>query len=134
MMLYDGAIRFARQGREALAAGDLETSCEKLLRAQRIVLELQNGLRPEVNRALCEQMSRLYTFAYNRLVEANLKRETKRIDEALQVLEHLRETWGMLLEKLRQERSTIVAAAKAPVSPAVPPQDSPVGVSLSVEG
>lgn len=99
MMLYDGAIRFARQGREALQQGDLETSCEKLLRAQCIVLELQNGLRPEVNPHLCEQMASLYTFVYYRLIDANLIHDATPINEALQVLEHQRETWRLLMEK-----------------------------------
>ena len=66
LMLYDGAIRFSTQAREALAKSDFETSCEKLLRAQRIMLEMRNGLRPEVNLELCEQMAALYDFVYNR--------------------------------------------------------------------
>lgn len=134
MMLYDGAIRFARQGREALAAGDFETSCEKLLRAQRIILELQGGLRPEVNPSLCEQMSNLYTFAYNRLLDANMKRETAKIDEALKVLEHLRETWRLVLEKLQNERPPVLSSAVAPAIAPSQTQNSSVGVSLSVEG
>lgn len=127
MMLYDGAIRFARQAREALHAGDLTTSCEKLIRAQQIVMELQNGLRPEVNPELCAQVGGLYTFVYNRLVAANLKRDVGKLDEALQILEHLRETWRLLLEKLRE----------TPPSPAVRGSSGDAGQAascLSVEG
>lgn len=126
LMLYDGAIRFARQARAALECGDIETSCEKLLRAQRIVLEMQNGLRPEVNQTLCEQMSQLYTFVYNRLVDANLTRNPTLIDEALQVLEHQRETWQLLMDKIRGG-DTPGPAVTGSV------QDG-VGESLSVEG
>ncbi len=126
LMLYDGAIRFARQARVALERVDIETGCEKLLRAQRIVLEMQNGLRPEVNPTLCEQMSQLYTFVYNRLVDANLTRNPTLIDEALQVLEHQRETWQLLMDKIRSEAmpDSVVAGGV---------QDG-VGESLSVEG
>ncbi len=102
MMLYDGAIRFARQARETMEKGDIETSCEKLLRAQNIVLELENGLRPEVNPELCRQLSGLYTFIYNRLVDANMKRDVALVDEALSILEHQRETWRLLMDRARE--------------------------------
>ena len=98
LMLYDGAIRFARQAREAMGRSDWETSCEKLLRAQRIVAEMETGLRPEINPTLCEQMASLYGFIHRRLVHANMKRDTAAIDEALRILEHQRETWRMVVE------------------------------------
>jgi len=126
LMLYDGAIRFSTQAREALGKSDFETSCEKLLRAQRIVLEMRNGLRPEVNASLCERMAALYDFVYNRLVDANMKRDPAAIDEALQILEHQRETWQMLIEKIRREGASPTGAE--------PEADEPVAASFSVEG
>lgn len=128
LMLYDGAIRFTRQAREAMERKDLETSCEKLLRVQRIMLELENGLRPEVNPDLCRQMSSLYSFVYDRLVEANMKRDVALVDESLQVLEHMRETWCLLLGKLREAK-----AAPAATPPTRPASTAGVGEALSIE-
>jgi len=108
LMLYDGAIRFARQGREAIERKDYETSCEKLIRAQEIISAMQNGLRPEVNPELCGQLSALYNFIFRRLIDANTKRDVAAIDEAVRILEHQRETWVMLMEKIRE----ITAEAK----------------------
>lgn len=105
MMLFDGAIRFTRQAREAIERSDLSTSCEKLLRAQKIVLEMEKGLRPEVNPTLCAQMASLYQFIYQRLVEANMRRDLKALDEALAILEHQRETWQLLMQKLASARA-----------------------------
>jgi len=104
LMLYDGAIRFASQAREAIQARDIERTHDLLTRAQRIVLEMQNGLRPEVNPELCNRMSALYTFVYRKLVEANVNKDLQALDGALRILNHMRETWVMLIEKLRQER------------------------------
>jgi len=132
MMLYDGAIRFARQAREAMLGKDLETACEKLLRVQRIVTEMKNGLRPEIQPELCEQLAGLYNFVYWRLVEANVRHEPSFIDEALKILEHQRETWRMLLEKVQSANASI----RAPGSTATqgPPRaDSSKHQSLSVE-
>lgn len=103
LMLYDGAIRFAQQGKEALIARDLENACEKLLKAQRIISEMKNGLRPEANPAICEQLGKLYGFIYWRLVEANTKHDPAIVDEALQILHHQRETWRLLMDKVQKE-------------------------------
>lgn len=111
LMLYDGAIRFGRQAREALTARNFELSCEKLLRAQQIVTALQDGLRPEVNPQLCKQMSDLYQFIYGRLVAANTRHDATALDEALQILEHQRETWRMLMEKTREAATPPIQSA-----------------------
>lgn len=102
-MLYDGAIRFCRQARDAIGRKDIEGSYNLLTRAQNIVLEMQNALRPEVAPEVCEQMSALYGFIYRRLVEANVNKDVKAVDDALRILEYQRETWVMLLEKLSAE-------------------------------
>lgn len=160
LMLLDGAMRFSKQAREAIENRNFETSCDKLIRAQRIVVQLQNGLRPEVNRELCEQMASLYGFIYNRLVDANLKHEVKPIDEALVILEEQRDTWRLVIDKLRKEnpggvetvpsqasesRPTTVLPSKgnatpvrkAPASRQPDPSSEPspnLGGSLCVEG
>jgi len=106
LMLYDGAIRFGRQARDALTARNFETSCEKLLRAQQIVTAMEDGLRHEVNAQLCRQMAELYQFVYGRLVAANIQHDVTALDEALQILEHQRETWRLLIEKTRESTPT----------------------------
>jgi flagellar protein FliS len=100
LMLLDGAIRFAQRGKEALEKGDIEGAFNGLERAQRIVLELGNGLRREVNPKLVDQMAALYDFIYRRLIDANLHREVQAADDALRILRHQRETWAMLTRKL----------------------------------
>lgn len=132
MMLYDGAIRFARQAREAMLGKDLETACEKLLRVQRIVTEMKNGLRPEIQPELCEQLAGLYNFVYWRLVEANVRHEPAFIDEALKILEHQRETWRMLLEKV-QSANASVRAPGSTTTQGPPRGDSSKHQSISVE-
>jgi flagellar protein FliS len=103
LMLYDGAIRFCRQARDAIGRKDIEDSYNLLTRAQNIVLEMQNALRPDVAPELCEQMAALYGFIYRRLVEANVNKDVEAVGDALRILEYQRETWVMLLEKLSAE-------------------------------
>jgi flagellar protein FliS len=100
LMLYDGSIRFARQARDAMGRRDFDESCEKLIRAQRIVVEMQQGLRHEVNPELCAQLNALYQFVYERLVEANMRQDVIALDDALRILDHQRETWRLLIARL----------------------------------
>lgn len=104
LMLYDGAIRFATQGREAVERRDFEQIYEKLSRAQRIVLEMQSGLRHEVNPELCARMSALYHFIHRKLVNGSMLRDVAEIDDALRILKLERETWALLVDKLARER------------------------------
>ncbi len=103
LMLLDGAIRFATRGGQALQERDYEASFNALDRAQRIVLELNNGLCREVNPPLVDQMAALYGFVYRRLVDANVTHDLQAIQDALKILRHQRETWAMLIDKIRRE-------------------------------
>lgn len=103
LMLYDGAIRFATQGRDALEVKNYEVSFERLNRAQKIVLEMQSGLNHDVNPSLCAQMASLYDFVYRKLVDACIEHDVTAVDDALKILHHQRETWVMLIDRLTQE-------------------------------
>jgi flagellar protein FliS len=96
LLLFDGAIRFAEQGKAALEGKRFDVSFDKLSRAQSIVGELQNGLRHDKDPETCHRLDALYTWCYMQLVEANVSHEVEKIDGALRVLQYQRETWQML--------------------------------------
>jgi flagellar protein FliS len=140
LMLWDGALRFAEQGREAILKKDIEGSYHALTRAQRIIMELTTSLKHEVNPELCRNLSSLYNFIYRRLVDANLQRDVKLVDDALEIMRHQRETWVLLMDKLAKEKLATAqenhaavatndfelpkmpAPAPAPAAPAAPAQ------------
>lgn len=131
LMLLDGAVRYAERGRKALQQHDLEGAFNGFERAQRIVLELNNGLRREVNPRLVDEMAALYDFIYRRLIDANVHREIQAVDDALLILRHQRETWALLIERLARETPPGPAGG----SPADPVGSSePGGPALSIEG
>jgi flagellar secretion chaperone FliS len=132
LMLWDGAIRFAEQGKDAIIRKDIEGSYKSLVRAQRIMTELTSNLKHDVNPDLCGKLAALYNFIYRRLVDANLNKEPQLVDDALEIMRHQRETWAMLMEKLVKERAgeasaTVVANADA-VSQAEDTEASVTGV------
>ena len=137
LMLWDGAIRFTDQGREAIIKKDIEGSYHALVRAQKIIMELATSLRHDVNPDLCKNLSALYTFIYRRLVDANIQKDVKLADDALEIMRHQRATWVMLMDSLAKERvaqaqatsdenqSAVAASTELPVIPA-PPLETPV--------
>lgn len=129
LMLIEGAIKFARQGRDGMASKDYEACYNGLTQAKSIILELINCLRPEVDPDLCAKLSALYTFMYRRLIDANLEKKPEIVDEVLSLLDYERETWVLLMERLAEEKANGGAAAGAP-APATTVDRTP----LSVEG
>ena len=130
LMLYDGAIRFATQGRDALLEKDYATSFERLTRAQQIISEMQAGLNYEVNRELCERVASIYNFLFRKLVDANVNHDVAAVDDALKVLRIERKTWQILVDKVNQVRQ--VGTADDPVREADQGEDAPA--SFSAEG
>jgi len=110
LMLYDGAIRFVEDARQAMTEKRLEDAHTALVRAQNIILEFSSSLNHEVNPELCGKMASLYNFIYRRLVEGNLNHDASALDDALRILEYQRETWSMLMTKLTQELKADSAA------------------------
>ena len=103
MMLYDGVVKFAEQGREAVVNNDFENSYKLLTKAQNIVSEFMTTLNDDAAPELCGKMRALYLFCYERLIMANLNRDLKKLDEAIKILSYMRETWSLLVEKISRE-------------------------------
>src|SRR6185369_16490572 len=105
LMLWDGGIRFAEQGKDAILKKEIEGSYKALVRAQRIITELTTNLKHDVNPDLCGKLAALYNFIYRRLVDANITKDIKLVDDALEIMRHQRETWAMLMDKLTKEKA-----------------------------
>jgi flagellar protein FliS len=93
VMLYDGALRFTNEAREAILRRDIRTRQRSLSRALDIVSELQSTLDMESGGALAAELDRLYRYVHERLTDASVRQDAKPLDDALRVLTTLREGW-----------------------------------------
>lgn len=122
LMLLDGALRFAAQGRDGLARKDYEASFTGLTSCRDILMELITSIRTDVDPDLMQRIKGLYTFMYSELVTAGLERDPARVEKVIELLTFERETWSMLCDKVADERRAMsgapVAAAQTPVAPA----------------
>jgi len=110
MMLYDGALRFAEQGRVALEKKDYEGTYNSVSRCQKIITEMTCSLKHQVAPELCQRLAALYNYIYRKLIEASTNHKIEAIDEAISLLKFQRETWAMLLDKLAREKAATHAS------------------------
>lgn len=114
-MLFDGAVRFMTQGLEAMIAGKIEETNRCLVRAQRIVAELQVSLDLERGGEIAANLNQIYDYIYRQLVDANVNTLPDKVKESLKLIGELKEAWTEVLKSETQQR-----AARTPV-PAVQP-------------
>jgi flagellar secretion chaperone FliS len=100
LLLLDGAIRFAEDGREGLVEGDQELLYAGFSQCRNILLELVSSVREEVDPVLSQRVRGLYTYMFRRLVEARLDENVEAVDEVIELLRYERETWVMLMGQL----------------------------------
>lgn len=96
VMLYDGAITFLGQARDAMAARDLVTKRHALSRGLALIQELQNMLNMEAGGVVAARLDGLYTYVTGRCCEANAQRDPAGLDEAIKLLTPLRDAWAEL--------------------------------------
>jgi flagellar protein FliS len=106
VMLYDGALRFTADAREAIERRDIRSRQHNLSRALAIVSELQSTLDMQSGGDVAAQLDRLYGFVRDRLVDASVKQDVTPIDEARNVLKTLREGWVVISAKSPRTEST----------------------------
>jgi flagellar protein FliS len=130
LLLLDGAIRFAEQGRAQMRDKKYEESCRLYIRAQRILMELIQSLDAKaLDAQIYANLVGLYYFVYRRLVEANVTHAEPPVADALKILAHLRETWAQAVDKARKESHPQAALVEKAEKAAAPPP--PAGIDLS---
>ncbi len=102
LMLYNGALRFMAEGREALENKKIEEANTALQKAQNIITEFRVTLNMEYE--ISHQLMPLYNYVYDRLVESNMKGDLAQLDEAKNIVTELRDAWAQAMVKARKEK------------------------------
>ena len=104
LMLYNGCLKFIKEGVEALAEKHYETANESLQKAQNIISEFRVTLNMDYE--ISHQLLPLYNYAYERLVEGNMKSDPTIIAEASDIMTELRDAWAQAMKKAREEKGS----------------------------
>ena len=96
VMLYDGLVHDLQLAQQGVASGDVALVHTRLIRAQAIVTELQTSLDLDAWSGAAD-LSRLYTYVLELLVDANVRKDAAPLVLAMEVVEPLRDAWRQAL-------------------------------------
>ena len=98
-------------GKRAIAEGNVFEQNKNIQRAQKIIAELISCLDMRKGGEVAQNLMALYTFCYNKLVEANLEDNAEAIDQVSEVLNNLRSSWVELEKSMRTSNGQKLEAA-----------------------
>lgn len=93
VMLYDGALKFLNQAREAIDRKDIAARRDASTRALAIISELQSTLNMDRGGELAERLDALYAYVNACILQAAAENSTVPLDQATRVLTTLRDSW-----------------------------------------
>ena len=102
LMLYNGCLKFIKEGADSLAEKNYEAANTSLQKAQNIISEFRVTLNMDYE--ISHQLMPLYNYAYDRLVEGNLDDNFDAIKEATDIITELRDAWAQAMKKAREEK------------------------------
>ncbi|MGB4752009.1 MAG: flagellar export chaperone FliS [Fervidobacterium sp.] len=106
-LLLDKAISVIEDAKVLIDEKNFKGANEKIIRAQDIVMELNLSLDVEGGGDIAKNLRALYNYMYRTLVEANIKKDVKKLDEVKTLLSDLLSTWQEAMEKAGSTASQI---------------------------
>ena len=100
-MLFDGAIKFLKQAGHELDQGRHENAHRSIVRAQNIVSELALSLDKDKGPDISKNLSEIYRYINERLIQANLKKDGQAVSECIDLLSKLSSTWQEAASRTR---------------------------------
>ena len=105
LMLYEGAIKFCNIAIVAIENKDFAKANLNIQKAERIIGELQATL--DFKYPVAKDFDNVYRYMMERLIQANLKKDTVILEEVLKHLRTMRDTWKEVMKLTKN--GTVVA-------------------------
>jgi len=115
VILYDGAIRFLQQAKEAIHERRIEDRYHLLIRASGIINGLQSCLDFEQGGSVAKVLYQFYASLDTRLFSIHHSGSSESCDEIIADLKQMRDVWHEIDESLVQPTGQNPPSADAPV-------------------
>lgn len=102
LMLYEGAIKFCNIAQMAMEKKDYEKANLNMQKARNIIVELQTTLNFDY--PVAKDFDLIYTFIFDRMTAANVKKDPAIVDEVLEQLRELRDIWKQVMKTAKDPR------------------------------
>jgi len=100
LMLYEGAIKFCNIAIMAVEQNDVQKAHNNIRRVENIIEEFRATLDPKY--PVSKDFDNIYAYIYGRLAEANMRKDKEILEEVLDHLRGLRDTWKEVVIKAKQ--------------------------------
>ncbi len=96
LMLYNGAIKFCNIAIEEINNKNIPGAHENIIKVQNIIEELRVTLNKKYPIAL--EMDQIYEFVYELLVQANIKKDIKKLEDTCVIIKMYRDAWQIAMK------------------------------------
>lgn len=103
LLLYNGALRFLNESITAVEQGDISKAHNANMRVQDIIREFMRTL--DMSYEISHSWAQLYEYVEYCLIQGNIKRDLKQLEQAKFVLSELRDAWEGAMKQTHTERA-----------------------------
>lgn len=103
LMLYEGALKFVNKAIMSVEKDDVMGAHNNLMKTQRIIEELRASLDHKY--PVAKEFDTVYEYILRRLVEANIKKDKDILEEVLEHLRTMRDTWKEVMKNANAPQS-----------------------------
>lgn len=96
LMLYNGLVKFIMKSQYAISKKDMQGAHDNIIKSQNIILEFMSTLDRKYE--VSTNMLLLYDYMNQRLIEANVQKNTEILSEVLGFAKELRDTWEQAMK------------------------------------
>lgn len=104
LMLYEGAIKFCNIAITAVEQKDIEKAHINIVKTQRIIEHFRLTL--DMKYPVAQDFDRVYEYLARRLVQANVKKDKEILEEILEHLHSMRDTWKEVM-RINREKGVV---------------------------
>ena len=104
LMLYEGAIKFCNIAITAIEQKDIEKAHINIVKTQRIIEHFRLTL--DMKYPVAQDFDRVYEYLARRLVQANVKKDKEILEEVLEHLHSMRDTWKEVM-RINREKGVV---------------------------
>ncbi len=103
LMLYDGAIKFCNIAIVGIEEKNIEKAHNNIKKVEAIISEFRATLDHKYE--VAKDFENVYKYIHDRLIEANIKKDKEILEEVLEHLRTMRDTWKQVMELSAQNNN-----------------------------
>ena len=101
LMLYEGAIKFCNIAIIGIEEKDIQKTHINIVKVENIIGEFIATLNHKYE--VAKDFENVYNYLMDRLIEANMKKDKEILEEVLNYLREMRDTWKEVMKRAKTQ-------------------------------